>query len=99
MNTRQDRKYATGKHLELFTYWTLGTKNMVGVEFLTGLGQLPEKAFFCSLRSRSRAATVALAVPSRFIDQVIRSAVCIKSKCLSPELFSRQPHYDGSDQP
>jgi len=34
----------------LFTYWTLGTQGMVGVEFLTGLGQLPEKVFFCSPR-------------------------------------------------
>lgn len=33
----------------LFTYWTLGTQGMVGVEFLTGLGQLPEKVF-CSPR-------------------------------------------------
>ena len=30
----------------LFTYWMLGTRGMVGVEFLTGLGQLPAKAVF-----------------------------------------------------
>ena len=30
----------------LFTYWTLGTQDMVGVEFLTRLGQLPAKAVF-----------------------------------------------------
>ena len=30
----------------LFTYWMLGTQGMVGVEFLTGLGQLPAKAVF-----------------------------------------------------
>jgi kynurenine formamidase len=30
----------------LFTYWELGTNGMVGVEFLTSLGQLPKKAYF-----------------------------------------------------
>ena len=30
----------------LFTYWMLGTQGMVGVEFLTRLGQLPAKAVF-----------------------------------------------------
>lgn len=30
----------------LFTYWLLGTKGMVGVEFLTNLGQLPQRAHF-----------------------------------------------------
>ena len=28
------------------TYWALGSKGMVGVEFLTGLGKLPETAYF-----------------------------------------------------
>ena len=30
----------------LKTYWMLGTQGMVGVEFLTNLGKLPEKAYF-----------------------------------------------------
>ena len=30
----------------LYAYWTLGTQGMVGIEFLTGLGQLPAKALF-----------------------------------------------------
>ena len=30
----------------LMTYWALGTKGMVGVEFLTNLGRLPEKSYF-----------------------------------------------------
>jgi kynurenine formamidase len=30
----------------LWTYWTLGNKCMVGVEFLTNLGKLPDKAYF-----------------------------------------------------
>ena len=30
----------------LMTYWALGTKGMVGVEFLTGLGKLPDDAYF-----------------------------------------------------
>ena len=83
----------------LFTYWTLGTQGMVGVEFLTGLGQLPEKVFFVRPgedqglprwpRPRHRA----------LLMQAIRSAERLKSKCLSPELCSRQPHYDGSGVP
>ncbi|HEV3343951.1 MAG TPA: cyclase family protein [Pirellulales bacterium] len=28
------------------TYWALGSKGMVGVEFLTGLGKLPDAAYF-----------------------------------------------------
>lgn len=30
----------------LWTYWALGTRGMVGVEFLTGLQKLPEEAYF-----------------------------------------------------
>ena len=30
----------------LMTYWMLGTNEMVGVEFLTNVGALPEKAYF-----------------------------------------------------
>ncbi len=30
----------------LMTYWALGSKGMVGVEFLTGVGKLPEEAYF-----------------------------------------------------
>jgi kynurenine formamidase len=30
----------------LMTYWALGSKGMVGVEFLTNLGKLPDKAYF-----------------------------------------------------
>lgn len=30
----------------LKTYWALGTRGMVGVEFLTNLGELPQRAFF-----------------------------------------------------
>ena len=30
----------------LMTYWMLGSKDMVGVEFLTNVGSLPEKAYF-----------------------------------------------------
>jgi kynurenine formamidase len=30
----------------LFTYWAMGSRGMVGVEFLTGVGQVPEKAYF-----------------------------------------------------
>jgi kynurenine formamidase len=30
----------------LWTYWRLGDKGMVGVEFLTNLGKLPDKAYF-----------------------------------------------------
>ena len=30
----------------LMTYWALGSKGMVGVEFLTNLGQLPDGAYF-----------------------------------------------------
>jgi kynurenine formamidase len=30
----------------LWTYWTLGNKGMVGVEFLTNVDKLPEKAYF-----------------------------------------------------
>lgn len=30
----------------LMTYWALGSKDMVGVEFLTNVGQLPDKAYF-----------------------------------------------------
>ncbi len=28
------------------TYWALGSKDMVGVEFLTNLGALPRDAYF-----------------------------------------------------
>jgi kynurenine formamidase len=30
----------------LATYWTLGSKGMVGVEFLTNVGKLPDRAYF-----------------------------------------------------
>ena len=30
----------------LLTYWSLGSHDMIGVEFLTNLGALPDKAFF-----------------------------------------------------
>jgi len=30
----------------LMTYWALGSKGMVGVEYLTNLGKLPEKTYF-----------------------------------------------------
>jgi kynurenine formamidase len=30
----------------LWTYWTLGGKGMVGVEYLTNLGEMPEHAYF-----------------------------------------------------
>ena len=30
----------------LWTYWALGAKGMVGVEFLTNLGELPQNAYF-----------------------------------------------------
>ena len=30
----------------LWTYWALGGKGMVGVEFLTNVGNLPEGAYF-----------------------------------------------------
>lgn len=30
----------------LWTYWALGTKGIAGVEYLTNLGNLPEKAYF-----------------------------------------------------
>ena len=30
----------------LATYWALGTRGMVGVEFLTHVGEVPEGAFF-----------------------------------------------------
>lgn len=30
----------------LWTYWALGTKGMVGIEFLTGVGNLPRTAYF-----------------------------------------------------
>jgi kynurenine formamidase len=30
----------------LATYWTLGTKGMVGVEFLTNVGKLPQRPYF-----------------------------------------------------
>jgi kynurenine formamidase len=30
----------------LMTYWALGTKGMVGVEFLTNVGQVPDGAYF-----------------------------------------------------
>ena len=30
----------------LWTYWALGSKGMVGVEFLTNLGSLPADAYF-----------------------------------------------------
>ena len=30
----------------LMTYWALGNKGMAGVEFLTNLGEVPEKAYF-----------------------------------------------------
>ena len=28
------------------TYWMLGSKGMVGVEFLINVGQLPERSYF-----------------------------------------------------
>jgi kynurenine formamidase len=34
------------ERLALMTYWMLGSRNMVGVEFLTNVGSLPEKAYF-----------------------------------------------------
>lgn len=30
----------------LMTYWALGSKGMVGVEYLTNVGEMPEKAYF-----------------------------------------------------
>jgi kynurenine formamidase len=30
----------------LMTYWALGSKGMVGIEFLTNLGSLPSDAYF-----------------------------------------------------
>jgi kynurenine formamidase len=30
----------------LMTYWALGSRGLAGVEFLTGLEQLPDKAYF-----------------------------------------------------
>jgi kynurenine formamidase len=36
----------TGPKRALWTYWTLGGKGMVGVEFLTNVGKLPEGAHF-----------------------------------------------------
>ena len=30
----------------LWTYWALGSKGMVGVEFLTDVGKLPQRAYF-----------------------------------------------------
>jgi len=36
----------TGPKQSLMTYWALGSKEMVGVEFLTGLGKLPDTAYF-----------------------------------------------------
>ena len=30
----------------LMTYWALGGKGMVGVEYLTNLGEVPEGAYF-----------------------------------------------------
>lgn len=38
----------------LFTYWMLGTKGLVGVEFLTGLARLPERAYFIFAAGRIR---------------------------------------------
>ena len=38
----------------LFTYWMLGTKGMVGVEFLTNLGALPQKSHFLFVAGRIR---------------------------------------------
>jgi kynurenine formamidase len=30
----------------LATYWAMGTKGMAGVEFLTGVGKLPQESYF-----------------------------------------------------
>jgi kynurenine formamidase len=38
----------------LMTYWALGTKGMVGVEYLTNVGQLPAKSFFIFLPVKIR---------------------------------------------
>lgn len=35
-----------GAKRALMTYWALGSRGMVGVEYLTNLGTLPEKAYF-----------------------------------------------------
>ncbi|HJT79085.1 MAG TPA: hypothetical protein VJ739_17950, partial [Gemmataceae bacterium] len=35
-----------GERRALWTYWALAGKGMVGVEFLTNLGALPEGAYF-----------------------------------------------------
>jgi kynurenine formamidase len=38
----------------LMTYWALGTKGMVGVEYLTNVGQLPAKSYFIFLPVKIR---------------------------------------------
>jgi len=37
----------------LQTYWALGTRGMVGVEYLTNLEQIPERAYFVFARQDS----------------------------------------------
>jgi kynurenine formamidase len=43
-----------GPKRALFTYWVLGTNGMVGVEFLTNLGSLPQHAHFLFAAGRIR---------------------------------------------
>ena len=57
----------------LLTYWALGSHAMIGVELLTNLGALPDKAFSFSLWSRSTAATVRRAARSRCIEGPVRN--------------------------
>ena len=38
--------FSADNHKYLMTYWALGSRGMVGVEFLTNLDQLPEKSYF-----------------------------------------------------
>ena len=52
----------------LATYWALGTKGMVGVEFLTGVGKLPKEAYFIFAPVKIAAATAAPAARSRSTD-------------------------------
>jgi kynurenine formamidase len=52
----------------LLTYWALGSHDIIGVEFLTNLGALPDKAFPFSLRLKSKAATLRWVERSRSIE-------------------------------
>ena len=46
------------------TYWALGSKGMVGVEFLTNLGQVPDGAYFLFAAVKFGAATAGRGEPS-----------------------------------